>query len=75
MATAILDAAGLSFLGLGPEPSLPEWGVMLSDGIRLFIIAPWVPLFTGFAIFLVVIGLNLLGDGLRDMLDPKLRRL
>jgi peptide/nickel transport system permease protein len=75
MATAILDAAGLSFLGLGPEPSQPEWGVMLSDGIRLFIIAPWVPLFTGFAILLVVIGLNLLGDGLRDMLDPRLRRL
>ncbi len=75
MATAILDAAGLSFLGLGPEPSQPEWGVMLSDGIKLFITAPWVPAFTGLAILLVVIGLNLLGDGLRDMLDPRLRRL
>jgi peptide/nickel transport system permease protein len=75
MATAILDAAGLSFLGLGADPSQPEWGVMLSDGINLFLTAPWVLMFTGLAILLVVIGLNLLGDGLRDMLDPKLNRM
>lgn len=74
MAAAILNAAGLSFLGLGPEPSQPEWGVMLSDGRNLFFTAPWVLIFTGSAILLVVIGLNLLGDGLRDMLDPKLRK-
>ena len=75
IATAILDAAGLSFLGLGPEPSHPEWGAMLADGMELFLTGPWVLGFTGLAIFLVVIALNLLGDGLRDMLDPKLRRL
>ncbi len=74
MATAILDAAGLSYLGLGVEAERIEWGVMLRDGQRLFLSAPWVLMYTGIAILLVVIGLNLLGDGLRDLLDPKLKR-
>nr|WP_194709664.1 nickel transporter permease [Radiobacillus deserti] len=71
--TAILDAAGLSFLGLGAQPPTPEWGAMLSDGRAALQSAPWV-LFPGLAIFLVVLGFNLFGDGLRDALDPKLKQ-
>jgi len=71
MATAILDAAGLSFLGLGAQPPTPEWGAMLSEGRELIVKAPWVLMFPGCAIFLTVLGFNLLGDGLRDALDPK----
>ncbi|MFD2761434.1 nickel transporter permease [Lentibacillus juripiscarius] len=71
--TAILDAAGLSFLGLGAQPPKPEWGAMLSDGRAALQNAPWVITFPGLAIFFVVIGFNLFGDGLRDALDPKLK--
>ncbi|WP_284141075.1 MULTISPECIES: nickel transporter permease [unclassified Virgibacillus] len=72
--TAILDAAGLSFLGLGAQPPTPEWGAMLSDGRAALQTAPWVVAFPGLAIFLVVLGFNLFGDGLRDALDPRLKR-
>lgn len=71
MATAVLDAAGLSFLGLGAQPPQPEWGAMLAGGRELLLKAPWVMTFPGLAIFVVVLGLNLFGDGLRDALDPK----
>ena len=71
MGTAILDAAGLSFLGLGAQPPVPDWGAMLSGGRELLLRAPWVMTFPGLAIFAVVLGLNLFGDGLRDALDPK----
>ena len=71
MGTAILDAAGVSFLGLGAQPPVPEWGAMLSGGRELLLRAPWVMTFPGLAIFAVVLGLNLFGDGLRDALDPK----
>ena len=70
MATAILDAAGLSFLGLGAQPPTPEWGAMLSGGRELLLTAPWVMTFPGLAIFCVVLGLNLFGDGLSEALDP-----
>jgi peptide/nickel transport system permease protein len=74
IATAILDAAGLGFLGLGAQPPTPEWGAMLSDGYKYLTIgAWWVLLFPGMAIMISVLGFNLLGDGLRDALDPKLR--
>ncbi len=72
--TAILDAAGLSFLGLGAQPPSPEWGAMLSDGRAALQTAPWVVAFPGLAIFLVVLGFNLFGDGLRDALDPRLKQ-
>lgn len=72
--TAILDAAGLSFLGLGAQPPKPEWGAMLSDGRAALQNAPWVVAFPGMAIFLVVLGFNLFGDGLRDALDPRLKQ-
>lgn len=74
IATAILEAAGLGFLGLGAQPPTPEWGAMLSDGYKFLTIgAWWVLLFPGLAIMLSVLGFNLLGDGLRDALDPRLR--
>jgi len=72
--TAILDAAGLSFLGLGARPPKPEWGAMLGQGRYSMFTAPHIVLFPGLAIMLTVLGFNLLGDGLRDSLDPKLRR-
>ncbi len=71
LGTAILDAAGLSFLGLGAQPPLPEWGAMLAGGRELLLDAPWVMTFPGLAIFVVVLAINLFGDGLRDALDPK----
>lgn len=71
LATAILDAAGLSFLGLGAQPPMPEWGAMLSNGRELIVRAPWVLTFPGLAIFFTVLAFNLFGDGLRDSLDPK----
>lgn len=71
LATAILDAAGLSFLGLGAQPPIPEWGAMLSGGRELIVRAPWVLTYPGLAIFLTVLSFNLLGDGLRDTFDPK----
>ncbi|MBC7082351.1 MAG: ABC transporter permease [Firmicutes bacterium] len=74
IATAILDAAGLSFLGLGAQPPTPEWGAMLSGGRAFLRIAPWVTAFPGIAIVLLVMGFNMFGDGLRDALDPRLKR-
>lgn len=71
--TAILDAAGLSFLGLGAQPPTPEWGAMLGQGRYAMFTAPHIVLFPGLAIVLTVLGFNLLGDGLRDALDPRLR--
>ena len=71
--TAILDAAGLSFLGLGAQPPEPEWGAMLGQGRFAVFSAPHIVLFPGIAIMLTVLGFNLLGDGLRDALDPRLR--
>lgn len=70
-ASAILEAAGLSFLGLGAQPPMPEWGAMLCDSIQFLHRAPWIILFPGMAIFLSVLGFNLIGDGLMDVLDPK----
>lgn len=73
IAAAILEAAALSFLGLGAQPPSPEWGAMLSDARSALQKAPWVATFPGLAIFLGVLGFNLLGDGLRDALDPKMK--
>jgi len=70
--SAIIFAAGLGFLGVGVQPPDPEWGTMLGAGRSLLFAAPHVATFPGIAIFLVVLGFNLLGDGLRDALDPKL---
>ncbi|MEO8241586.1 MAG: ABC transporter permease [bacterium] len=72
IATAILDAAGLSFLGLGAQPPMPEWGTMLGDGRNQIFSAPHLVFFPGIAIMITVLGFNLLGDGLRDALDPRL---
>lgn len=72
--TAILVEASLSFVGLGPQPPTPAWGLMISDGLKAVRNAAWVAAFPGFAIMLAVLGFNLLGDGLRDALDPQLRR-
>lgn len=71
--SAILEAAGLSFLGLGAQPPTPEWGAMLSDARQFITTAPWVAFFPGIAIMFTVLGFNLLGDGLRDALDPRLK--
>jgi peptide/nickel transport system permease protein len=73
ISTAILAEAGLSFLGLGTQPPIPTWGNMLSDGRDYILFFDWLPLFPGLAILVTVIGFNLLGDGLRDALDPKSR--
>lgn len=73
IATAILDAAGLGFLGMGAQAPLPEWGKMLSDSREYIQTAPWTVLFPGLAIVLVVVGFNLIGDGLRDALDPRMK--
>jgi peptide/nickel transport system permease protein len=71
---AILAAAVLSFLGLGAQPPIPEWGAMLNEAQRYLINAPYLSIFPGLAIFMTVLAFNLFGDGLRDFLDPKLRR-
>ena len=71
--TAILDAAGLGFLGLGAQPPAPEWGKMLADSREFIQIAPWTLIIPGLAIMFVVLGFNLIGDGLRDVLDPKMK--
>jgi peptide/nickel transport system permease protein len=74
MAVAIIDVAGLGFLGLGPQdPSTPEWGTMLTNTVRYLQTAPHLAIIPGVAIVLVVLGFNLIGDGLREALDPKLR--
>ncbi|MEL6478769.1 MAG: ABC transporter permease [Pseudomonadota bacterium] len=71
MAGVILTAAGLGFLGLGAQPPLPEWGAMISAGRKFILDHWWVATMPGLAIFIVSLGFNLLGDGLRDVLDPK----
>ena len=72
-ADAVLTEAGLSYLGVGEPPGVPSWGNILSDGRNYMIQAPWMTVFPGLAIVACVLGLNLLGDGLRDVLDPRLR--
>jgi peptide/nickel transport system permease protein len=74
LATAILTAAGLSFLGMGAQPPSPEWGAMLSSGRNFLWNAPHMATFPGIAIALIVMGLNLFGDGLRDALDPRMKK-
>lgn len=72
--TAILDAAALGFLGMGAQPPTPEWGTMLAESREFILRAWWVVTFPGLAILLTVLAINLMGDGLRDALDPKLKR-
>lgn len=74
ISTAILDAAALGFLGLGAQPPSPEWGTMLADAREFVLRAWWVVTFPGLAILITVLAFNLLGDGLRDAFDPKLKR-
>ena len=72
--TAILDAAALGFLGMGAQPPSPEWGTMLAEAREFILRAWWVVTFPGLAILITVLSINLIGDGLRDTLDPKLRK-
>ncbi len=72
--TAILDAAALGFLGMGAQPPTPEWGTMLAEAREFILRAWWVVTFPGLAILITVLAINLIGDGLRDALDPKLKR-
>jgi dipeptide transport system permease protein len=71
---AILNAAALGFLGLGAQPPTPEWGTMLANAREFIQRAPWVVTFPGLCILVTVLAINLMGDGLRDALDPKLKR-
>ncbi len=71
--TAVLETAALGFLSLGAQPPIPEWGKMLADAKNYIQLAPWTMIFPGLAIMLTVLGYNLLGDGLRDALDPKMK--
>jgi len=73
IATAIIEAAALGFLGLGAQAPAPEWGKMLADARKFLLNAPWTMIFPGIAIMLTVLGFNLMGDGLRDALDPKMK--
>ena len=74
MGTIILTAAGLGFLGLGAQPPMPEWGLMVADGRQFLVDQWWVSTLPGLAILVVVMGFNLLGDGIRDVLDPRQRQ-
>jgi peptide/nickel transport system permease protein len=74
LGTVILEVAGLSFLGLGAKPPTPEWGLMVSEGVEYALEAWWMSVFPGIAIFLLVLAFNLVGDGLRDVLDPRMKR-
>ncbi len=74
MATAIISEASLSFLGLGVPPEIPTWGSMLADGRAYISTSWWLALFPGLCIFFTVLGINLLGDGMRDIFDPRLKR-
>jgi peptide/nickel transport system permease protein len=74
MAGIILTAAGLGFLGLGAQPPMAEWGAMVSSGRRYILDQWWVATIPGLAIFIVSLAFNLLGDGLRDVLDPRQKR-
>lgn len=71
MAGAIVAEAGLSFLGLGTQPPMPSWGAMLNEGMEFILVSPYLTIFPGLAIMIVVLGFNFLGDGIRDILDPK----
>ncbi len=71
IATATIEAAALGFIGLGAQPPTPEWGTMLADSREYYTQAPWTMIFPGLAILLTVLGFNLFGDGLRDVLDPR----
>jgi peptide/nickel transport system permease protein len=71
---AIITEAGLSFLGLGPPPPTPVWGSMIAEGRNFIVMAPHISTIPGIALMVTIVGLNLLGDGLRDTLDPRLRR-
>ena len=73
MSTAILSTASLSFLGLGAQPPTPEWGAMIAEGQSYMWQAPHLTIIPGIAIMLVVFGFNVLGDGLRDALDPSMK--
>lgn len=73
IATAIIEAAALGFLGLGAQPPNPEWGTMLASSKEFLTQAPWTMIFPGLAIMLTVLGFNLMGDGLRDALDPRMK--
>jgi len=73
MGSAILEAASLSFLGLGVQPPIPEWGLLVSEGWTYINKAWWISVFAGLAIFIIVLGFNLLGDALRESMDPRLR--
>ncbi len=73
LSTAILTEATLSYLGLGTQPPTPSWGTMLNAGKQVLLLAPWNSIFPGLAVAFTVLGFNLLGDGLRDILDPRLR--
>jgi peptide/nickel transport system permease protein len=75
MGSAILNAAGLSFIGFGAQPPTPEWGVMISEGRQFLATHYWLSTFSGIAILITVTAFNLIGDGLRDLLDPRLRTL
>jgi len=75
MGAAVLEAAALSFVGVGVKPPTPEWGLMISEGWQLIGIAWWVSLFPGLALFITVLGFNLLGDSFREYSNPKVRRL
>ena len=70
-AGAVLEAAGLSFIGLGAQPPTPEWGALLLEGKKYVFTAPWLIFFPGLAILFTVVGFNLFGDALRDVFDPK----
>ena len=72
--TAILDTAALGFLGMGAQPPTPEWGTLIAENRDLMLSAPWTVTFPGLAILLAVLAINLMGDGLRDALDPKMKR-
>jgi peptide/nickel transport system permease protein len=71
---AIITESGLSFLGLGPPPPTPVWGSMIAEGRNFIVMAPHISTIPGIALMVTIVGLNLLGDGLRDTLDPRLRR-
>ena len=73
VSAAIITESGLSFLGLGPPPPTPVWGSMIAEGRNFIVMAPHISTFPGIALMITVVGLNLFGDGLRDILDPKLK--
>jgi ABC-type dipeptide/oligopeptide/nickel transport system permease subunit len=70
----LLVAAGLAYIGFGPPVGTPEWGLMIATGQDYLLIGPWMTLYPGLAILVTALAFNLVGDGIRDILDPKLRR-